>query len=54
MNITEMLKAEARRMYAKKVGHKSGVKAKTEQALRGESDEWAAKRARKLARRKLG
>jgi hypothetical protein len=35
------------------IAKKAGRKAKIEQLRRGESDEWMAKRAKKLAQRKL-
>ena len=43
------LEAMQRRSIAKKAGRK----AKIEQLRRGETDEWMAKRAKKLAARKL-
>jgi hypothetical protein len=53
MNVNDMMKAAERRQFAKRVTRKALAKAKLEQSMRGESDDWAAKRTKKLARRKL-
>ena len=52
MSVNEMLNEEARRSATKKAQRKAAQKAEAERAIRGESAAWAAKRAKKLARRK--